>query len=277
MAIEYKISKEFQLKLRPQLATSDQRAKETVKEMLKWLEDNSALNWKGSSGKDWERTGERYDSEDKFFKANRITLATEKSEDDKNRTKLKCKLHNFVKELLYDTPEESYCHPENGGHEEVKLKFKTEQDIHFNNCKYCATGYMKLPGTDYRFKNVEDFYPFYPNLKQVPGIKSSFKLKRVKHWNEVIFDDIEMSIGNLEMKGALVTRWNVKEKNLDESEFSFKITRTGARWDYNELVELAKVYDLMYSRFADIFLIQDPGIFTFENPASSQEIILSRG
>jgi len=74
-----KISKELQIKLRPELAVTNQRAKDTILEILKWLEDNTALKLVDISKEDWERRGERYDSQDSFFKANRITLATEKS------------------------------------------------------------------------------------------------------------------------------------------------------------------------------------------------------
>jgi len=271
-SVTKKISKELQIKLRPELAVTNVRAKETIIEILEWLENNTEFSWKDSSGDDWERRGERYDTQDSFFKSNRITLASEKSEDDKNRTKIKCKLHNFIPELLYPEIEYAYCYPNAGSYDDIELKFKQEQDIHFNNCKYCATGYMKLPGTAHQFTQVEEFYPYYPNLKKVPEIDGNADLVKVKDWQETIFDDIKMKIGDFEFKGALVTRRNYCDQSLDESEFSFKVTEGKDGWDYNGLSQLADIYNLIRSRYGEIFLINQPSIFTFQNPASSEEI-----
>ncbi|MFK5985953.1 MAG: hypothetical protein QM479_11085 [Pseudomonadota bacterium] len=271
-SVSFKISKELQIKLRPELAITNKRAQQTIIEVLTWLEANSKLKWKQSSGELWQRRGERYDTKRGFFKANKLTLATEKSKDDKNRTKLKCKAHNFMPELLYPSIKESYCFPSAGSYQNIKLKFKQEQDIHFNNCKYCATGYMKLPGTQHKFKHIKDFFPYYPNLKNIPNIDANKKLVKVKDWQESIFDDIEMSIGDFFIKGALVTRRDYDTGILDESEFSFKVAATDEQWDYEGLLQLGEIYNLVRDYYGDIFFISQPSIFTFQNPVSSQAI-----
>ena len=209
-----KHSKEFQIKMRSDVATSDEASIQAIMEVLREIEASHRYAFRvvEKNARRWERHGERYDTmrTGGLFKANNISLATEKRGNDKRaKTKLKCKLHNFVPELLYRKPEKSFCYPAFGAyrdHPKVETKLKLEQDIHFDNCKYAATGYLTIPGRDHEFAKVADFLPYYKRLKKIPGIDTDTALVKVKDWQESIYDDLELYIDDWKFKGALVTR-----------------------------------------------------------------------
>ena len=214
--------------------------------------------------------GERYDTLPDIgaLKSHNVTLATEKRGDGKGaKTKLKCKLHNFAPELLYDRVEKSWCYPCRN-HRKIRPKFKLEQDIHFDNCKYCATGYVTIPGRDHWFTKVADFLPFFPRLAKVPRLRAEQALVKVKDWQ-----------GDWKLRGALVTRRDTATGAWEESEFSFKIKqrnrgcswlRPAAGWDYGGLQTLGAIYREM-AGMSSLF-IQAPSIFTFADPVSSLDI-----
>lgn len=278
--------KEFQIKLRGDAVTSDKTYKQTLLDALKGIEASGRFDFKikAKSGNTWKRRGERYDTmpgNTGTFRANRVSLATEKGKDKHGKfTKLKCKLHNFVPQLLYRTPEESWAWPAAGAHEKdksVKLRFKLEQDIHFNNCKYCSTGYLTLRGHKHQFKKVKDFLPYFPRLTKIPGVHEDMPLSRVKNWDEVVFDNIKMTIGKWGIMGALVTRRDHVTGELDESEYSFKLRMEGSGcsvvmepalgWPYQDLCTLQLVYDELFKN--DKVFIREPGVFYFADPVGS--------
>jgi hypothetical protein len=284
--VKTNLRKEFQIKLRRDVVTSDKACKKTLLSVLQSIEDQGCFDFKvkAKSGKSWKRRGERYDTmpgKTGIFRANRLSLATEKREDKKGKfTKLKCKLHNFVPELLYRTPEQSWAWPAAGDYEKkkkVELRFKLEQDIHFNNCKYCSTGYLTIPGCKHQFKKVKDFLPYFPRLTRVPGVHKDMTLSRVKNWDEVVFEDIEMTIGDWDITGALVTRRDHITGEWDESEFSFKlklenydcskIMEPARGWPYRDMRALQLVYNELFNN--EQVFIREPGIFYFADSVSS--------
>ncbi|MES9897574.1 MAG: hypothetical protein ABW148_00960 [Sedimenticola sp.] len=155
----------------------------------------------------------------------------------------------------------------------VTTRFKREQDIHFNNCKYCATGYLKLPGNDYSFKRADDFLTHYPNLARLKGFDGEARLLKVKEWDEYIWDSIEMEVAGVEIGGALVTRIHRTNGVWDESEFSFKVRADEqGEWNREMLQHLSDLYNRLYTEYADLFFVREPSIFTMENPVSSVAI-----
>jgi hypothetical protein len=238
----------------------------------------------------WRRHGERYDilPEVGLFKSHDISLATEKGEKDGRKgTKLKCKLHNLVPELLYERSKKSYCYPTAGRFAKTKgvePKFKLEQDVHFNNTKYCATGYLIIPGDKHRFGKVGDFLHFFPRLKDLSGVQKDIPLLKVRDWQETVFDDLKFRIGDWDFDGALVTRRDTHTGAWVESEFSFKIKPPKDKkskkksscldpcgiWDHRKLRKLAAIYDELYA--TSTVFIQQPPIFYFSNPVSSVDI-----
>ena len=278
--------KEFQIKLREAVVSPvDEDNADLMKKALRQVEKSiSDFKLDKFKKKSWTRQGDRYDSANDFFKKHRISLATEYN-SVKNRTKLKCKLHNFVPELLYTQPNKSRCWPRPDSNKVSGRRFKLEQDVHFNNCKYCCTGYMWFKGP-LRFQRAGDLLEFYPNLEELDGFDKKMQLRRVKEWDEVIFDDLKMKAGKLELGGALVTRRYRSNRELDESEFSFKLRskkitnnfdpmEPAACWKRKGLLVLQEVYDELFRSFAydansnpgGIF-IKDPGIFYFTEPVS---------
>ncbi len=280
-----KVSKEFQIKLRPEVATSDKTAISEMMRVLKALANSDRHKFHIiKMGETWQRHGERYDTAQGtgMFKEQQLSLATEKrGEGKKARTKLKCKLHNFVPELLYRDHEKAFCTPvlkpyKKSSGIRIEPKFKLEQDIHFNNTKYCATGYLTLPGREHSFTTVKEFARFYPRLLKLSGIESKTPLVKVKDWNETVHDNIIMRIGDMELRGALVTRRDRISGALDESEFSFKLSQSkigctpldpAADWNYRDLQRLEALYNEMFE-MEGVFM-QDPTIFYFANPVSS--------
>ena len=277
--IKMKYSKEFQIKLRKQKGNTHKKSVKTIQRVLSKLNDDGLLYFDPDSGNHWQRRGERYDTKKSNFKRLNISLATEKSKiKETERTKLKCKLHNFVPELLYTSSKKASCYPGNGGNNKIKTKFKREQDIHFDNCKYCATGYLDLPSLKPSFQKAKDFYTYYPNLEKACGVKPSTQLKKVKDWDEYIFDDLKIRVGSTEIKGALVTRINRGDSSWDETEFSFKIQQQqdskqpDGGWDFDDLNHLATIYQRLFTEYSRTFFIRTPSIFYFNNPVSSQEV-----
>ena len=274
----FKNSKELQIKILRQLGESDNECLSVVQDILQDLERGGLIGGlippKRGWGIDgcWRRHGERFDSQGGLFRSNKISLATEKSTiRGKERTKLKCKLHNFVPELLYpkpkktSKPKKAYCYPSVRDHG-IKTRFKLEQDVHFNNCKYCATGYFNLPGRDHEFSRVSDFLKFYPNLASIPCVSPKTKLKRVKDWNELVFDDVAMTIAGMEVRSALVTRRERIGDAWVESELSFKVEKTKDDWDRKALMELALVYEYLFERYSDRYFVREPSVFFFHAP-----------
>ncbi len=294
MKVKKKLSKEFQIKLRKQAVPWDQAARDRVLELLESIEVEKRFGLEvvsqGCGPK--ERRGERYDTlpDIGLFRRQGISLASEKTgSGSEARTKLKCKLHSLVPELLYPKPNKAWCWPAlpgEGNERGYKPKFKLEQDIHFNNTKFCATGYLTLPGHDHEFARVEDFLPYFPRLEGLDGVRPDRLLVRVKDWDEVVFDDMEFCIGKLELKGALVSRYRHDSGEWDETEFAFKLKRKqnrdddcdkflrpAAGWRYRDLRRLAALYKELFS-ISSVF-IQSPSIFYFSDPVASRDIRLS--
>jgi hypothetical protein len=285
-SVTTKLSKEFQVKLKQSLGEYYEQARDTLLDVLKCVETSGRYRFKvQSEGESWKRRGERFDTLPNIglFRQNGISLATEKRKDDKAGTKLKCKLHNLVPELLYSKPETSWGWPRDDvvG---VERKFKLEQDIHFDNAKFCATGYLVLPGTDWKFKQVGDFTRYFPLLSDLPGVRQDQRLYKVKDWDEYVQDEMVFEICGEKVEGALVTRRNRLDNSWDETEFSFKVKQKDKEcgwlqpargWDEDCLRTLSAIYKEMY-RMSSVF-IQSPSIFYFHDPVASKDIIPASG
>jgi len=260
----FKYSKEFQAKIKSEFVPNDDECIKTLTNVLEDIEDHHDVRFKfrKSTGRRWKRKGIRYDTDCGLFKASNVTLATEMSTiNGEHRTKLKCKLHNFVPELHYDTLDSAYCCPTQEYQEDTKIK--VEQDIHFNSNKFCTTGYLFIPGIQNSFKTVGDFLRYYKNIDKLRGVKASMPVTLVKHWDESVFDDMEMSVNAWEMFGALVIRRHPVTDGLVEAEFSIKVSRPGESWNHTDLSELSKVYNLLYS--SGLF-DENPEVFQFSEP-----------
>jgi len=280
--VKMKLSKEFQIKLKQTLGEHHEKARDTVLDLLECIEASGRYRFKvKSKGESWKRRGERYDTlpDVGLFRRNGISLATEKRKGKDGGTKLKCKLHNLVPELLYSKPQTSPGWPRDDV-ADVDRKFKLEQDIHFDNTKYCATGYLILPNTDWTFETVADFARYYPLLSDLPGIHQDQRLFKVKDWDEFVEDEMVFEICGEEVKGALVTRRNRLDGSWDETEFSFKVKQKHKEcswlepakgWDEKCLHTLSEIYNEMY-RMRSVF-IQSPSIFYFRDPVASIDVI----
>jgi len=281
------LSKEFQIKVVEDVGRSDDACIDRVWDLLKSISESGRQDFRllGEKPVPWVRHGERFDTDRTagVLLANRISLATEKRRDEGGgRTKLKCKLHNLVPELLYPSARRALCYPAKGPYRrrgDVKARFKLEQDVHFTNTKYCATGYLTIPGAGHRFDTLADFFPYFPNLARVAGLSPDLRLERVKDWQETVWDDFRFCVGGRNLRGALVTRRVTGSGSWEESELAFKVRQPKARsrwlrpgrgWDRRSLAALAALYDELYGH-AEVF-IQRPPIFLFANPVSSLDI-----
>ncbi len=293
MKVETKLSKEFQIKMRKRAVPWDQAARDRLLELLASIEAEQRFGLEVLSvgGGPKERRGERYDTlpDVGLFRCQGISLASEKTGGGSEaRTKLKCKLHNLVPELLYRKRKKAWCWPAlpaEDAEPSYQPKFKLEQDIHFNNTKVCATGYLTLDGHEHEFVRVADFLPYFPRLEGLEGVGAERLLVRVKDWDEVVFDDMQFRIGKLKLKGALVSRYRHDSGEWDETEFAFKLKRKrskdddcdkflrpAAGWRYRDLRRLAALYRELYS-ISSVF-IQSPSIFYFSDPVASRDIRL---
>lgn len=217
---------------------------------------------KATFPKPWIRTGIRYDTVEALFRHHNMSLAIEATD---KLTKYKCKQHGFIPELLYEMPKSALCYPRNKG---TDVKLKLEQDIHFDNCKYCASGSLFLKGRRTEIASVADFSRLFPGIEQIAPADA--QLYPVSHWQETVCGKMVTSWRDVVIEWNLVNRWDDKTHALIESELSYKIIKSMKDdWDYPLLELASKLYlDL---RTAGIFR-QSPPIFYFHDPVAGVEI-----
>lgn len=218
----------------------------------------------------WHRDAIRYDTADGQLKENDLTVGIEATDE---RTKLKCKQHNLVPELLFDRPTHAIGYPDIEASRVYKkhdTKLKREQDIHFDNVKTCASGSLFVKGRQTDIRDSAFFMRYYPRLDKV--LPKVVPLRAVSHWDEVVFDHMRTRWKHADIDTwMLVNRWDAKTGELLESELSFKIAKEmDAEWDYRLLHAASDLYLALRAtrRFREL-----PPIFTFADPVSSLDIV----
>lgn len=218
----------------------------------------------------WRREGIRYDTCDNRLKQdNNLTLAIEATDE---RTKLKSKQHNFIPELLFKKPDRSVCYPDiqaSKGYKKHDTKFKLEEDLHFSNLKYCASGSLFIEGRSTQVETLEFFSRYFPALENL--LPSSTPLKALSHWDEAVFDDMSVEWDGTEFNDwMLVNRWEWNTNKLIESELSFKVEKEmDEDWEYDDLRKANQLYLALQKKS---LFIQVPPIFFYNNPVSSVDI-----
>lgn len=266
---------EFQLKLDTALVTSKTEPDEmdaalyagiqaVVSTAVQKLAGTSRLKLKFPEP--WRRIGIRYDTDTNsslgLFRRHNISLAIEASD---TLTKFKCKQHNFIPELLCRKPKSALCYPKNKG---TDVKLKLEQDIHFDNCKYCASGSLFLAGRRTHIASVGDFSRLFPGIGRLAAPDTA--LYPVSSWQETVCGKMVTAWRDISIEWNLITRRDQQTCALIESELSYKIVKTMKDdWDY-ALLELASTLYLDLWT-AGIFR-QNPPIFYFHDPVSGVEI-----
>lgn len=232
---------------------------------------SQAGKWKVTANDNlWCREGIRYDAADGRLKAHNLTLAIEATE---KRTKLKCKQHDFVPEMLFDKPEKATVFPDikkTGDYKKHDTTLKREEDLHFDNIKYCASGSFYLKGRQTQDKDSTFFTRYYPKLEVF--FPEVVPLREVSHWDESIFDDMRAVWGRNDIDSwMLVIRRDAATRALLEAELSFKVAKPlEDEWDYRALRDAGQLY--LALRKTGIFQ-ELPPIFTFANPVSSIDIV----
>lgn len=266
---------EFQLKLDTASAVSDMTPSEVdavlyasvqkvISQVVRQLAGKSKL--KMTFPKPWVREGIRYDTDVQssrgLFHKNNISLAIEATNE---LTKFKCKQHNFIPELLYRKPKSALCYPKNKG---KSAKLKLEQDIHFNNCKYCASGSLFLKGRRNNISKVGDFSRLFPRIEVISS--GNTPLYPVSHWQETVCGKMVTAWGDIGLEWDLVNRWDYQTNRLVESELSYKIIKSmKAKWNQDVMSIGSQLY--LNLRATGIFRLHPP-IFYFHDPVSSVEI-----
>lgn len=219
----------------------------------------------------WQRDAIRYDTADRTLKRHCLTLAIEATDE---RTKLKCKEHNFIPELLFQDPKHAFAYPDidaSGAYKKHDSKLKREQDIHLDNLKYCASGSLFVKGRQTDVRDSSFFTHYFRRLDEV--LPETVPLVAVSHWNETIYDDMraEWKHGDIDT-WMLVNRRDAATDELLESELSFKAVKAlDDPWrKANVSLEAAGA---LYLALRDTGLfMQFPPIFTFADPVSSIDI-----
>ncbi len=216
------------------------------------------------------RDGIRYDTADGLLKANRLTLAIE-AED--KRTKLKFKQHDFIPELLFASPAKATVYPDirkSRRYAKHDTTLKREQDIHFDNIKFCASGSLYVKGRQTGDKDSGFFARYFPGLDAI--LPEPVPLKAVSHWDETVFDDMRTRWKRTDIDSwMLVNRWDAATGKLLESELSFKIAKSmDAAWDDRLLKEAGALYVALQETGSFMAL---PPIFSFADPVSSFAIV----
>jgi hypothetical protein len=220
----------------------------------------------------WRREGIRYDTAEKLLKRCHLTLAVEATD---TLTKLKCKGHEFVPELLFAKPKQSPCYPDRDATQGkvAKAKFKLEQDLHFDNHKFCASGSLFAEGRRTDAADLGFFSRYFPGLLWLAP--ATTPLEPVSHWDEAVFDEMLVGWDKVVFDDwMLVNRWqwdkNRGSHQLLEAELSFKVEKPlDADWDYRQLHHAGALYLALQASGLFVAL---PPIFTFDNPVSSIDI-----
>lgn len=219
----------------------------------------------------WRRQGIRFDTAGGELKQHNLTLAIEATDE---RSKLKCKQHHFIPEMLFEKPKKSVCYPDlkiAGRYKKNDGKLKLEQDLHFSNLKYCASGSLFIKGPLLAADNIRVFSRYFPALeKRFPPATA---LHEVSHWDEAVFDDMRTAWDDAEIPNwMLVNRWDWASGELLESELSFKLDKAMAdQWDFKTLQAADKLYREL--KKSGLFKTVPP-IFFYDDPVSSQNIVL---
>lgn len=218
----------------------------------------------------WQRDARRYDALDGKLKASQLTLAIEATDE---RTKLKCKQHTFIPELLFAKPADAIVYPDiqaSGLYKKHDTKLKREQDIHLDNIKFCASGSLFLKGRQTDIEDSSFFLRYYPHLDRI--LPATVPLQTVSHWNETVYDDMRTRWKHTDITTwMLVNRWDARTHELLESELSFKVVKElDDAWDYSLLRNAGALY--LALRKTGVFM-ELPPIFTFPDPVSSIDIV----
>lgn len=219
----------------------------------------------------WLREGIRYDTAGRDLKRLYLTLAIEATD---TATKLKCKQHQFVPELLFDAKGDSPCWPDAAsvGGKLGQTQFKLEQDLHFDNLKYCTSGSLYRKGRRTDVTDLGFFSRHFPRLAKL--LPATSPLVPLTHWRETVFDDFSVCIGRRRINTwMLVTRRDWDSGQLLESELSFKVIKErGDDWDLKEL----QLGSALYLALQKTGVFQPlPPIFLYDNPVSSVDIRLA--
>jgi hypothetical protein len=219
----------------------------------------------------WRREGIRYDTAPDrsgrgLFRHHNLTLAVEASDE---KTKLKCKQHHFMPELLFESPKASVCHPKPGLD---GAKLKLEQDLHFDNAKFCASGSVFIEGRQTDVQDLRFFSRRFPGLKELAP--SATPLRVLSHWDETVYDKLLTRIGKIEFEWMLVNRWDHDPSELLESELSFKLVKSiKDDWDRKALDAANRLYLALGGTGA---FMAYPPIFLYRDPVASVDIIPAR-
>lgn len=217
----------------------------------------------------WRREGIRYDTATGALGRQYLTLAIEATDE---RTKLKAKQHSFIPELLFTKPKQAICYPaikKSGGYALHDSKLKLEQDLHFSNLKYCASGSLFLEGRTKTVNTLGSFSRYFPALNRLQPAETP--LHAVSHWDEAVFDDLSVRWHDTTISTwMLVNRWNWASDRLLESELSFKVAKTlKDPWDMTALQRATQLYLALQQsgRF-----MPAPPIFFFDHPVTAVAI-----
>lgn len=275
-------SKEFQLKIDigqcfgkgPEMpAPTDKAIFEAVAQAIRqavFSLDDGKKSKVTLNNNSWRREGIRYDAADRRLKANNLTLAIEATD---KCTKLKCKEHNFIPELLFVKPGQSVVLPDiraAAAYKKHDTTLKLEQDIHLDNIKYCGSGSLYVKGRQTAGKDSLFFSCFFPGLTAF--FPAAVALREVSHWDETVFDDMSTCWGRNKIDSwMLVNRRDAGTKEFLESELSFKIVKKlDEAWDRSTLRDAGRLY--LALRKTGLFQ-ELPPIFTYDNPVSSIDIV----
>ncbi len=279
--VELQKSKEFQMKLvLPEAGEEPINKAKVDQELFKLVTDTITSIVKRHTAatepllnfdinKCIHREGIRYDTKNNLLKQHNLTLAIEATD---KRTKLKCKEHNFIPELLFENAAESICFPDiqaSKNYDKHGTKFKLEEDLHFSNLKYCASGSLFVKGCSTQVETLAFFSHYFPKLEKL--LSDSTPLKILSHWDETVFDDMRVEWeGTVFYDWMLVNRWDWGTKKLLESELSFKVeNEMDKKWEYDVLGKANRLY--LELKKTGIFMAAPP-IFFYDKPVSSVDI-----
>jgi len=278
-------SKEFQLKLIPpppgkRLTPAEtdqwlfQRARSALEQAAASLADIGQVDLSFPDGP-WYRDALRYDtaplSADGILRKKLWTSLAIEATDE--RTKLKCKQHSFIPELIFDKPKRSICYPDLGQAGKYKHcdgKFKVEQDLHVDNTKTCVSGSLFLKGRQTDVQSLDFFSRYFPALADL--LPEETRLYPVCHWRETVFDNIGFSIKKkITLESVmLVNRWDHASGQLVESELAFKVVNElDNPWDSKQLQLASRCYQALFD--TKVFR-PTPPIFFYFDPVASVEI-----
>ncbi len=236
--------------LKPDVFAAFEDGKARVLAMLQALEDDDKLEFrhKAGTGTRWQRTSDRYDTEDGWLNSQSMSCAVEYSIVDGNRrSKIKLKYNVWDPDAAYDSNRIKRCLVSPSKDYRGHAKLKLEQDFNARGTKFGLGGRIFVENTDkVTFGCMADLKEYFKQIARLEGYDGPRRLVATSSYSESVFDNIEFKIGpgELPLEGSLGARYDSGGQPF-KVEFSIKAKEPDDGWSRRDQHSLSRLFQTM--------------------------------